>query len=71
MPSSWKPPDYGEPDDTAGADVLAAYREVRREVIAVQSGALHRLYENHRISDTTLRQLQRDLDLKETGLGGT
>ncbi|MFI6845589.1 Na+/H+ antiporter [Kitasatospora sp. NPDC050467] len=59
-----------EPDDTAGADVLAAYRDVRREVIAVQSSELHRLYDDHRISDTTLRQLQRDLDLEETGLGG-
>ncbi|WP_406194830.1 Na+/H+ antiporter [Kitasatospora sp. NBC_01560] len=59
-----------EPDDTAGTDVLAAYRDVRREVIAVQSDELHRLYDDHRISDTTLRQLQRDLDLEETGLGG-
>ncbi|MFD9123889.1 Na+/H+ antiporter [Kitasatospora sp. NPDC059571] len=61
-----------EPDDTttSGRAALHAYREVRREVIAVQGAELRRLYDDHRISDTTRRQLQRDLDLEEAGLGG-
>ncbi|MBV6700431.1 Na+/H+ antiporter [Kitasatospora aureofaciens] len=59
-----------DPDDSPGADALAAYRDIRREVITVQNGELHRLYDDHCISDTTLRRLQRDLDLEEAGLGG-
>ncbi|WP_161789904.1 hypothetical protein [Streptacidiphilus neutrinimicus] len=51
--------------------MLAAYRELRRGVIAVQTTELHRLDEDHEISDTTPRRLQHELDLEETGLGGT
>ena len=51
------------------ASVLGVYRQVRREVIALQTAELQQLYETHRISDTTRRQLQHDLDLEETGLG--
>jgi CPA1 family monovalent cation:H+ antiporter len=35
----------------------------------VQNTELHRLYDDHRISDTTRRQLQRDLDLEAAALG--
>ncbi|GAA1957891.1 Na+/H+ antiporter [Kitasatospora viridis] len=59
--------DTAEPD--ASAPTLLAYRDLRREVIEVQSAELHRLYDTHRISDTTRRQLQRDLDLEEAALG--
>ncbi|MEV7175448.1 Na+/H+ antiporter [Kitasatospora sp. NPDC093679] len=60
-----------EPHDepAAGTPALVVYRELRREVIAVQGDELRRLYDDHRISDTTRRTLQRDLDLEETGLG--
>ncbi|MFG2844619.1 Na+/H+ antiporter [Kitasatospora sp. NPDC048296] len=54
------------PDGTTAAD---AYRQLRHEVIAVQNTRLHLLYGEHRISDTTLRALQRDLDLEQAALG--
>ncbi|MFD9690656.1 Na+/H+ antiporter [Kitasatospora sp. NPDC059088] len=56
------------PDGTTADD---AYRQLRHEVITVQNDRLHRLYEEHRISDTTLRLLQRDLDLEQAALGRT
>ncbi|GAA2752397.1 Na+/H+ antiporter [Kitasatospora cinereorecta] len=56
-------------EPVAGTPALVVYRELRHEVIAVQTTELRRLYDDHRISDTTRRQLQRDLDLEETGLG--
>jgi CPA1 family monovalent cation:H+ antiporter len=62
--------DTDEDGSPSGRTVLAAYRELRREVIAVQTAELRRLYEDHRISDTTRRRLQHELDLEETGLGG-
>ncbi|GAA3023944.1 Na+/H+ antiporter [Kitasatospora albolonga] len=58
-----------DPDGRADSEV-AVYRELRREVIAVQNTELRRLYDEHRVSSTTRRKLQRDLDLEETGLGG-
>jgi CPA1 family monovalent cation:H+ antiporter len=63
--------DAEETGTTGGQTVLTAYRELRREVIAVQSAELRRLYDDHEISDTTRRRLQHELDLEETGLGGT
>ncbi|MFE9423991.1 Na+/H+ antiporter [Kitasatospora sp. NPDC006697] len=59
--------DTAEPD--AGTPTLAAYLELRREVIEIQGTELHHLYDTHRISDTTRRRLQRDLDLEEAALG--
>ncbi len=47
----------------------AAYRALRREVIAVQSAELRRLYDENLISDTTRRRLQHDLDRQEAALG--
>jgi Na+/H+ antiporter len=57
--------------DGAEASALGAYHRLRREVIARQGKELQRLYDTHRISDATRRQLQHDLDLEETGLGGS
>ncbi|MEU6973202.1 hypothetical protein AB0A71_36880 [Kitasatospora aureofaciens] len=56
------------PDNTT-AD--AAHCQLRHEVIAVQNTELRRLYEEHRISDTALSVLQRDLDLEEAARGDT
>jgi hypothetical protein len=58
-------------DHEAGGDDgnLAAYRELRREVIALHNDELRRLYDDHLISGTTRRRLQHVLDLEETGLG--
>jgi len=58
--------DQGE--DTDGVTADAAYRTLRREVIAVQSDELRRLYAANRISDTTRRRLQQDLDRQEAAL---
>jgi len=64
-------------DDPAGtstpdnAELLAAYRGLRREVIVLQSTELRRLYDDHQVSDTTRRNLQHDLDLQDAALGDT
>ncbi|MFD5465646.1 Na+/H+ antiporter [Kitasatospora sp. NPDC127059] len=57
------------PEAPDGTTADGAYRQLRHEVIAVQNDRLHRLYEEHLISDTTLRLLQRDLDLEQAALG--
>ncbi|MGW7236225.1 Na+/H+ antiporter [Streptomyces sp. NPDC054804] len=44
------------------------YRQLRRDLIAVESAELRRLYDEHTISDTTRRRLQRSLDLEEARL---
>jgi CPA1 family monovalent cation:H+ antiporter len=48
----------------------ATYRDLRLEIIALQNTELRRLYADHRISDTTRRRLQNDLDREESALGG-
>ncbi|MFC1417770.1 Na+/H+ antiporter [Streptacidiphilus cavernicola] len=60
----------GEGRSPEDASVLQVHRQLRRDVIALQSAELRRLYDTHRISDTTRRLLQYDLDLEEAGLGG-
>ncbi|MFJ9447619.1 cation:proton antiporter [Kitasatospora sp. NPDC101235] len=57
------------PEAPDGTTADAAYRQLRHEVIAVQGTELHRLYDEHRISDTTRRRLQHDLDREEAALG--
>ena len=44
------------------------YRRLRRDLIIVEAAQLQRLYDEHRISDTTRRRLQRSLDLEEARL---
>ncbi|MDH6580462.1 Na+/H+ antiporter [Kitasatospora sp. MAP5-34] len=56
-------------DSPDNSTVDATYRELRHEVIAVQNTELHRLYDEHRISDATRRSLQHDLDREEAALG--
>nr|WP_095877197.1 Na+/H+ antiporter [Streptomyces sp. TLI_235] len=57
------------PEGPDGSTADAAYRQLRHEVITVQSIELHRLYDEHRISDTTRRRLQHDLDREDAALG--
>ncbi|MGF1424947.1 Na+/H+ antiporter [Kitasatospora sp. LaBMicrA B282] len=57
----------GDGPDVSAVD--APYHQLRRAVIAVQNTELHRLYDEHRISDTTRRRLQHDLDREEAALG--
>jgi monovalent cation/hydrogen antiporter len=54
----------GRPDPMA-----ATYRDLRRDLIAVETAELNRLYETGSIGDTTRRHIQRILDLEEAGLG--
>lgn len=47
----------------------AAYRDLRRQLLAVEGAELSRLYEAGAITDGTRRRIQRTLDLEHTGLG--
>ncbi|MEU1516048.1 Na+/H+ antiporter [Streptomyces sp. NPDC005811] len=51
---------------TGSADLV--YRQLRRDLISVEATELQRLYDDHTISDTTRRRLQRSLDLEEARL---
>ncbi|OIJ65518.1 Na+/H+ antiporter [Streptomyces mangrovisoli] len=57
-------------DGAAGAveSTDQVYRQLRRDLIVVESAELQRLYDTHRISDTSRRKLQRTLDLEEARL---
>jgi Na+/H+ antiporter len=54
-----------EPDSSAGM----AYLRLRREILAVESAELTRLFNDGTITDTTRRRIQRQLDLEHAGLG--
>jgi CPA1 family monovalent cation:H+ antiporter len=56
--------DHGEDP----SEIIAAYGDLRRAVIGVESRELQRLYDTHEIGETTRRGVQRALDLEETGL---
>ena len=58
-----------EPMD--GEPPAATYRQLRQDLLDVESAELDRLYHDGAISDTTRRQIQRSLDLEHTGLGET
>lgn len=47
------------------------YRQLRRDLIAVETVELQRMYDEHDISDMTRRKLQRSLDLEEARLTGS
>ncbi|WP_225835669.1 hypothetical protein [Streptomyces sp. NK08204] len=56
-------------DGTASESADRVYRQLRRDLIAVETTELQGLlYDAHRISDTTRRRLQRSLDLEEARL---
>ncbi|MFC8236517.1 Na+/H+ antiporter [Streptomyces sp. NPDC057284] len=56
----------GDGAPTESADLT--YRQLRRDLITVEAAELQRLYDEHRIGDTTRRRLQRSLDLEEARL---
>ncbi|MGK4584229.1 Na+/H+ antiporter [Kitasatospora sp. HPMI-4] len=58
----------GQEADTDTVTVTA-YRRLRRDLIAVESQTLHRLYAEHKVSDAIRGKLQHALDLEEAGLG--
>ncbi|MET3983044.1 Na+/H+ antiporter [Streptomyces sp. PvR034] len=55
-------------DDGPGESADQVYRQLRRDLIDKEAVELQRLYDDHRISDTTRRRLQRSLDLEEARL---
>jgi CPA1 family monovalent cation:H+ antiporter len=58
----------GASNTAANESADLVYRQLRRDLIVVETGELQRLYDGHAISDTTRRRLQRSLDLEETRL---
>ncbi|GHH83366.1 Na+/H+ antiporter [Streptomyces sulfonofaciens] len=56
--------------ESARESADGVYRQLRRDLITAEADELQRLYDDHRISDTTRRKLQRSLDLEETRLAG-
>ncbi|MFG2146933.1 Na+/H+ antiporter [Streptomyces sp. NPDC048696] len=52
----------------AGESADHIYRQLRRDLILEETAELQRLYDTHRISETTRRRLQRSLDLEEARL---
>ncbi|MDH6119980.1 Na+/H+ antiporter [Kitasatospora sp. GAS204A] len=58
--------DEEPPEDEA---TVLDYRRLRRDLIALESGELHRLYADRRITEATRAALQHALDLEEAGLG--
>jgi monovalent cation/hydrogen antiporter len=57
--------DAEEPDNS----VAAAYRELRRDLLAVEREELRRLFDSGVITEATRRRIQRVLDLEQAGLG--
>ncbi|KUN88141.1 Na+/H+ antiporter [Streptomyces griseoruber] len=55
-------------DGAATESADRVYRQLRRDLIAVETAELQHLYDGHAISDTTRRRLQRGLDLEEARL---
>jgi monovalent cation/hydrogen antiporter len=58
------------PADTSANDSLAAnYRQLRRDLLAVERNELENLFQSGAITDATRRGIQRTLDLEDAGLG--
>jgi CPA1 family monovalent cation:H+ antiporter len=56
-------------DQTGAAyTTVADYRELRRDLIAVEAAELERIYRDGSIGEDTRRRVQRALDLEDTGL---
>jgi CPA1 family monovalent cation:H+ antiporter len=55
-----------EPPSSSGA---VTYRQLRRELLAVEMAELTRLFDDGAIDDNTRRRLQRTLDLEDARLG--
>jgi Na+/H+ antiporter len=56
-------------DDPDGMADSVSYRRLRRDLLAVESAELARLFARGAITDSVRRQIQRELDLETTGLG--
>lgn len=60
---------HQQPSAGSRGDTLADFRDLRRALVAAETAELHRLYEENRVSGTTMRGLQRALDLEQASLG--
>lgn len=56
-------------DEPDAVETSVAYRDLRRELLAVESTELNRLYAAGAITDGTRRRIQRTLDLETGGIG--
>lgn len=59
--------DYRDETEPSGSAALA-YRRARRDLLAVESAELGRLFEAGTITDSTRRRIQRSIDLDDAGL---
>jgi CPA1 family monovalent cation:H+ antiporter len=57
-----------EDDDPNSTSAGAAYRQLRRDLIGVESAELDRLHRGGEITDSTRRRVQHILDLEQAGL---
>jgi hypothetical protein len=51
--------------DPTEVEIGRTYREVRREVVSVQSRLLARMYADGSVGESTRRRLQRQLDVED------
>ncbi len=63
--------DTSHRDEADGPALRAAYRGLSRDVVAVRSAELARLYAEHQIGEAAYQRLQRNLDLDDARLEDT
>ena len=56
-------------EDPPGSSATTIYRQLRRDLLAVEMAELARLFDDGTIDDNTRRRLQRTLDLEDARLG--
>jgi len=56
-------------EESSDSSTVSAYRQMRRDLLAVEGAELNRLYATGQITDATRRRIQRTLDLEEAGIG--
>lgn len=54
--------------DGRAGEVMRAFRDLRRDLIAAEAAELHRLHDTGQVGEATRRSLQRLLDLEETSI---
>jgi monovalent cation/hydrogen antiporter len=58
----------GDGDEQAAAFAAASYRQLRRDLLAMESAELDRLHSTGEVTDSTRRRVQRLPDLAQAGL---
>lgn len=62
--------DSGPADERTTDSLAEVYRQLRRDLLAVERDELEKLFQSGAITDSTRRSIQRTLDLEDAGLGG-